>query len=391
MPENTPDTGAEAFLKDVNFGDMTEEEYGTFLENEPQIRELLEIEQKGIFDGTAALADVLGFTDADLLGVATAGADLMEEERWEEARDVFIGLTTLQPGAPLFHVCLAQAYDGLESVEMAVESYTQAIDLIDVNTEDEKEDRKQIPVLTDALYGRGCLNVNLGNTEQALADLRRLCEIVPESSDPRAESALQLMGAILGGEEGEMAALDSDLATEDPDESVLTEHPEMGDSLAEDLVAVAKGEMPAAALSGMTDAELARTADTGFTLLENGRYLDAEKVFSGLVSLDPSIATFHLALGDTYAQLGEEASAQESYDAAVKLVDEWDGEGTHENAFDAYYRRGRLHLQNGDGEQALADLTKAIEIQPDAENELTQHAAVLVSAMVSAAEDEAKG
>ena len=42
----------------------------------------------------------------------------------------------------------------------------------------------------------------------------------------------------------------------------------------------------------------------------------------------------------------------------------------------------------GRGEDALNDLTKAIEFEPNAENPLTQHAAVLVNAMMTAAEEQ---
>jgi tetratricopeptide (TPR) repeat protein len=386
MAENPNDT---SFVDGLNFGEMTDEEYTSFLESNPDLRVLLEEEQKGLLEGTVSLAQIMGVSDTDLLGAATAAADLISEERWEEARDIFGGLTALEPQAPIFHVGLAQALDGLEDTAGAIDAYTQAIDLADAG-DGEEVDRRQLPVLGDALYGRGCLHVVADKPDEALADLRRLCDVVDDPCDPRVESALSLIGGLLAGEEGEEIILEADLDDEDPDTSVLDEHPEVGDSLVDDLADVANGTLQAAAMAGMDDADLAHAAETGHTLMENGRYRDAESIFEGLVSLDPTIAIFQLGVGEARENLEDDVGAIESYDAAVEIVDAFDGDGPHEHAFDAYYRRGRYHLRTGNGEQALADLTRAIEIEPDAEAPLTRHAAVLVSAMLSAAEESAQ-
>jgi tetratricopeptide (TPR) repeat protein len=383
MPEHANEV--EAFFSEVPFGEMSDEEYARLLERNPDLRTLLEEERKGLFEGTVSLAQIMGVTDQDLLGAATAGADLLKEERWAEARAVFDGLTALEPAAPLFHLGLAQAYDGMGDAAKAIAAYTRTIDLADEGAQDdEDESRRPSPVIGDALYGRGCLFALQADKQvEALADLRRLCEVVNRPADPRVESALAVMARILGGEEGENRALEADLGP-------VSEAPVPGtEGLEEDLVRVAQGRLQAAAVAGMDDADLGHMAETGFTLLENGRLADADAVFSGLVTLDPTVALFRIALGNVCEQMEDDDRALEAYDAAVRIVEEFDGEGTHDNAFDAYYHRGKFHLRVGHGEPALADLRKAIEIDPDAEKPLTQHAAVLVSAMLTAAEEQA--
>lgn len=391
MPENANDVEVESFLNEVNFGEMTDDEYSSFLESNPDLATLMEEERTGLFEGTVSLAQIMGVPDSDLLGAATAGADLLQEERWEEARDVFDGLTALEPAAPLFHLGLAQALDGMGNNDEAIEAYTQTIELADEGSEDDEEEAdRPSPVIGDALYGRGCLYAQIEDKQdECLADFRRLCEIVDETSDPRVESALTIMASILGGEEGEALVLEADLG--DEDEEIDAEASAQVEDLETDIVDVAKGNLQAAVIAGMEDEELGHMADTGFTLFENGRYMDADAIFTGLVELDPTVAVFQIALGNTCERLEEDDRAIEAYDAAVTIVDEFEGDSPHENAFDAYYHRGKYHLRVGNGEQACADLTRAIEIDPDAENPLTQHAAVLVSAMLSAAEEGTEG
>ncbi len=55
--ENDPiDADAQAFLAEMNFGDMDEAEYGELLEKNPDFREFLEDEQTAFFAGELSLA-----------------------------------------------------------------------------------------------------------------------------------------------------------------------------------------------------------------------------------------------------------------------------------------------------------------------------------------------
>ncbi len=158
MAENTNDTGAETFFTDINFGEISDDEYNTFLETNPDLRDMLEEEKKGLFTGEVSLAQIMGIPDEELLGAASAGTDFLKEKRWDEARDIFAGLTTLEPAAPMFHMGLAQAFDGLGETDSAIESFTSAIDLSDEGTEEDGAPR----LARESVHVKTCTGIGPG-------------------------------------------------------------------------------------------------------------------------------------------------------------------------------------------------------------------------------------
>jgi len=387
-PNEPNDAGARAFLDDLNFGDMSDSEYQQLLETNPQLRTFLEDEQKAFLAGELSLAQMMNIEPRDLIGVANIGAELLDAQDWEAAEDIFAGLSSIEPNAPMFQLGLASARRGAGNLEGALAAVDQCIALCDDGVEpDESGARREFESLSDALYMRGMIHIENQNAAGALADLRRVCDLIDDPDDMIVESCLTMIATLLGGEKGRTASLEADLIDEgDPDESLLAEHPELGGELERDITDVAKGNVPAAVLAGATDKELAGAADAGFTLLDNGRYRDAYDIFAGLVALDPNVSIFRVALGNACESLNDEEGALSAYDAACAIAAELPKPKQSE-AFDPYYYRGKYHLKVGNGQQALEDLTKAIECEPNVENPLTQHAAVLVSAMMTAAEE----
>ncbi len=59
----------------------------------------------------------------------------------------------------------------------------------------------------------------------------------------------------------------------------------------------------------------------GFMCLENGRYAEAERIFSSIVKSDPLDATSYYHLGNALIGLGKQEQALKSFNEAIKLDD----------------------------------------------------------------------
>ncbi len=141
------------------------------------------------------------------------------------------------------------------------------------------------------------------------------------------------------------------------------------------------GEMTWAQLQGMTMDEAYNIAEYGYSLFQEGRYHDSRAVFEALVLANPYDAYFHTMLGAVYQQLDMKDEAYEEYTTAVEL----DEEHLH-----AFVNRGELLLQNGEFEQALSDLKRAIELDPEGKDEAGLRARALAMATAKALEEVEK-
>lgn len=138
------------------------------------------------------------------------------------------------------------------------------------------------------------------------------------------------------------------------------------------------GEITWAQLQGMTIDEAYNIAEYGYSLFQEGRYHDSRVVFEGLVVCNPYDAYFHTMLGAVYQQLDMKEEAGEEYTTAIEL----DEEHLH-----AYVNRGELLLQSGEFKRALADLKRAIELDPEGKNEAGTRARALTAATLRALEE----
>jgi len=92
------------------------------------------------------------------------------------------------------------------------------------------------------------------------------------------------------------------------------------------------------------------------------RFLDtdaARKAFEGALSLDPEFAEAHVNLALILAQIGELSLAHEHLDRAIVLY------GATRPAARAYFLRAKVWSAQGDNDEAISDLEKAIEVSPD--------------------------
>lgn len=138
-----------------------------------------------------------------------------------------------------------------------------------------------------------------------------------------------------------------------------------------------EGEATWAQLMGMTMEEAYGVATFGFQLYEEGKYQEAKNVFEALVLANPYDAYFHATLGAIYQQLDMRHEALIEYDLAIEQ---------NEEALNAYVNRAELLLQDGNFEKALADLERAIALDPKAQQAAGQRAHALAQATAQALE-----
>lgn len=133
-----------------------------------------------------------------------------------------------------------------------------------------------------------------------------------------------------------------------------------------------RGEITWGELQGMDLQQAYSIADVAYTLLEQGRYNDAQTLFEGLVMCNPNDAYFHTMLGVVYAKKDLRDQAIEEYSVALKQ---------DPKNITALVNRGELQLQQGKIEQAVADLKNAIEFDPKSENPSCVRARALAAAI----------
>src|SRR5262245_50025495 len=122
-----------------------------------------------------------------------------------------------------------------------------------------------------------------------------------------------------------------------------------------DFARLARGEIILAEVLGLDRDSLYEIAHLGFRLLSSGKLQEAKQIYTGLVAADPYDSVFHCHLGAVHHRLHETEAAYEQYTEALKF--------NHAN-IDALVGRGELQLEEGKFAGALADLKRAIEIDP---------------------------
>jgi Flp pilus assembly protein TadD len=141
--------------------------------------------------------------------------------------------------------------------------------------------------------------------------------------------------------------------------------PEQVDALTARMRSFLQGELVLAELYEITHEELFDIATQGKHLYESGQLDSARKVFEGLTALDPCESHFHTGLGAVYQKQGDLALARVEYDRALAL-----------DARDiaALCNRAELLLQQGQVEEAAADLRRITELDPQGAQDHTQRA-----------------
>lgn len=139
---------------------------------------------------------------------------------------------------------------------------------------------------------------------------------------------------------------------------------------------LASGEITLKDADGFTAAQMATMARTGYTLFTQGRYKDAEIIFSGLEALDPHDVYYPNALGAVFLAQNRLPEAQQALDRALKINPKHLG---------ARVNRGEVYLRLGDKvKEAIADFEEANKIDPKTDTPFGKRARVLLAATQAA-------
>jgi tetratricopeptide (TPR) repeat protein len=139
---------------------------------------------KAVVDGKATWAELEGITFEEAQKMAKTGCELADAGRLDEARQVFEGMTAINPKDAAAHAALGTVYQKLDRLEDAVIQYDAAIALDPKN-----------PV---ALGNRGELRLKRGDLD-GMDDLVKAVEAEPEGTLPASKRATGLLTAIALG------------------------------------------------------------------------------------------------------------------------------------------------------------------------------------------------
>jgi tetratricopeptide (TPR) repeat protein len=141
------------------------------------------------------------------------------------------------------------------------------------------------------------------------------------------------------------------------------------------------GEINMQQLAAFNGPEMLQMAVIGFRMYEQGRYAEAKSVFQGLVSLDPKEAYYLTALGAVFLAEDDLDNAKRLFDEAIKYNDK---------EIASFVNRGEVFLRQGLIMEAAQDFMRAVELDPQAKDPLTQRAKLLAAAALESIEGAQK-
>lgn len=125
------------------------------------------------------------------------------------------------------------------------------------------------------------------------------------------------------------------------------------------------GQITLAQYAGLSKTELYTIAQQAYQLLDSGRLEEARDIYSGLVAADPFDSVFHCHLGATQMRLGQTDEAFDEFELALQY---------NIANIDAFVGRGEVFLQRGQLKEAIADMSKAIELDTEGKRRSTMRA-----------------
>ncbi|MCP4498906.1 MAG: tetratricopeptide repeat protein [Deltaproteobacteria bacterium] len=140
-----------------------------------------------------------------------------------------------------------------------------------------------------------------------------------------------------------------------------------------------RGDASLQEIEGLSEKAMMDAAELGFRYLKNGKLSDAREVFMGLIALNPVHPYFHLAMGSVEQQEKNLEAAEERYGRAIELSPDLAG---------AYANRGEVRLALGNGIDGLFDLEKAVQLDPELQEDSTKRANVIYSMLKAGLEEQ---
>lgn len=145
--------------------------------------------------------------------------------------------------------------------------------------------------------------------------------------------------------------------------------PEMAERLA-------TGQVTLAEFVGLRREQLYEIARVGFRLMNTGRLEEARRIYEGLVAVDPFDSVFHCHLGALNLRSGRAEEAIAEFDTALRF---------NRASVDALAGRGEAYLNRGLLNEAVRDLSAALELDPQATRPSAERARALLLAVKEAA------
>lgn len=146
--------------------------------------------------------------------------------------------------------------------------------------------------------------------------------------------------------------------------------------------AVEKGNMNLRDYHAISAPEMLQMALIGFRMYEQGKYSEAKTIFSGLIQLEPTEAYYHTALGAVFLAEEDLETARMYFNYAIAI---------NPKEVAPYVNRGEVNLRDGKILEAAEDFAKAVELDPQYKDPLTQRARVLAAAALEMIENSQKG
>lgn len=138
-----------------------------------------------------------------------------------------------------------------------------------------------------------------------------------------------------------------------------------------------RGEITLGELVGLSPSALYAIANLGYQLLTSGKLEQALTIYQGLVAVSPYDSVFHCHLAATLYALGQHDEALFEYSQALNF--------NKANA-DALAGRGELLLRMGKVVEAVEDLKRSIELDPEGKRASTLRARATLVMLKEAAD-----
>jgi tetratricopeptide (TPR) repeat protein len=121
--------------------------------------------------GEITLQELTGLKPDEMMQIARIGQTMFAQGQIEKAREIYEGLTALNPHIGYYHTALGCVYLREGKVDEALKEYTIAIE--------------KNPYDIDAYTNRGEIYLRQGRIEEALNDLNKAIELDPEKDVSR--------------------------------------------------------------------------------------------------------------------------------------------------------------------------------------------------------------
>jgi len=138
-----------------------------------------------------------------------------------------------------------------------------------------------------------------------------------------------------------------------------------------------KGEITGQQLHAISGPEMLQMAIIGFQMYEQGKYAEAKTIFYGLANLDPKEGYYWTALGAVHLAEDNLDDALAAFNTAIEANDK---------EIASYVNRGEVYLRQGKVLEAAQDFKKAVDLDPEGKDPLTQRARVLAAAALETIE-----